>query len=83
MSYFYFKVQIFHFKITSTLLSNREYIISSNNPIYLYWQEITFIKLNKNILYVNFIKRKENKYMIIPIIPIRGLLKTEQKSICI
>ena len=80
MSYF------FALKITSTLPSNREYIISSNNPInlfYLYWQEIMFIKLNKNTIYVNFNKHKLNyvicnikdlitkrEYIVIPIIPI-------------
>ena len=94
MSYFYFasitqsKVQNLHFKIISTLTSNREYIISSNNPInlfYLYWQEIMFIKLNKNTIYVNFNKHKLNyvicnikdllinrEYIVIPIIP-RGV----------
>ena len=71
MSYF------FALKITSTLPSNREYIISSNNPInlfYLYWQEIMFIKLNKNTIYVNFNKRKR-EYIVIPIIPIVEVIK--------
>ena len=39
------------------------------NPFYLYWKEIMFIKLNKNTLYVNFIKHKR-EYIVIPIIPI-------------
>ena len=96
-------MQNLHFKITSTLTLNREYIISSNNPqkqklltIYLYWQEITFIKLNKNTIYVNFNKHKLNyvicnikdllikrEYIVISIIPIGGLLKTKQKLIYI
>ena len=54
------------------------------------------IKLNKNIIYVNFNKHKLNyvicdikdllinkEYIVIPIIPIGGLLKTKWKQICI
>ena len=47
-------------KITSTLLSNREYIISSNNlinPMLSLLAKTMFIKLNKITLYVNFKKR--------------------------
>ena len=79
MSYF------LHFKITSTLLSNREYIIISNNPINPFIstdKQAMFIKLNKNTLYVNFIKHKR-EYIVIPIIPIGGLTKTKQKPVCI
>ena len=79
MSYFYFQ-----FKPTSTLTSNREYIISSNNPInsfYLYWKETMFIKLNKNTIYVNFNKHKKRIYSYTHYT--HGLLKTKQKPICI
>ena len=51
------------------------------------------IKLNKNTIYVNFNKHKLNyvicdiknlpinrEYIVIPIIPIGGLLKTKQKT---
>ena len=37
---------------------------------------------NKITLYVNFNKHKR-EYIVIPIIPIGGLLKTKQKPICI
>ena len=46
-------------KLTSTLLSNREYIIISNNPINPFIstdKQAMFIKLNKNTFYVNFNK---------------------------
>ena len=71
MSYFYL-----HFKITSTLPSDREYIISSNNLINTFistGNKIMFIKLNENTLYVNFNKHKI-EYVIIPIIPIGAYL---------
>ena len=57
MSYF------LHFRITSTLTSNREYIISSNNSINQFIstdKQAMFIKLNKNTIYVNFNKHKLN-----------------------
>ena len=69
-------MQNLHSKITSTLLSNREYIISSTNLTNPFistgkkqYSLAMFIKLNKITLYVNFNKRKR-EYMIIPIIPI-------------
>lgn len=55
-------------KITSTLLSNREYIISINNPINSFistgkkqYSLKMFINLNKNTIHVNFIKHKYKK----------------------
>ena len=78
---------LFAIKITFTLQSNREYIISINNPINLFIStpKIMFINLNKITLYVNFNKHKLNyvicdikdllinrEYIIIPIIPIGG-----------
>ena len=70
-------MQILHSKITSTLTSNGEYIIISNNPINPFIstdKQAMFIKLNKNTFYVNFNKHKR-EYIVIPIIPIVEVIK--------
>ena len=82
MSYF------FALKNTSTLTSNREYISSSKTQLKNMYSKQDNMQLlmsniqNKITLYVNFNKHKR-EYVVIPIIPIGGLLKTKQKPISI
>ena len=81
MSYFYFqsKLHLLSYKkqniSLAAIISLIHFIFTGKKQYSLE----TFIKLNKNTLYVNFNKRKR-EYIITPIIPIGGVLLYLQQN---